>query len=79
MDYNLLKRQVQDFPFMLDQAITQAKQEVSECSVTTLTLPTRARCFILVIIVKEDVQTGSDLSFHSFIRALNQFFSSWFI
>lgn len=30
MDYNLLKRQVQDFPFMLDQAITQAKQEVSE-------------------------------------------------
>lgn len=30
LDYNLLKRQVQDFPFMLDQAITQAKQEVSE-------------------------------------------------
>lgn len=29
-DYNCLKRQVQDFPFMLDKAITEAKQEVSE-------------------------------------------------
>lgn len=29
-DYNSLKRQVQDFPFMLDKAITEAKQEVSE-------------------------------------------------
>ncbi|XP_039652106.1 kinesin-like protein KIFC3 [Perca fluviatilis] len=28
-DYNSLKRQVQDFPFMLDKAITEAKQEVS--------------------------------------------------
>jgi len=28
-DYNCLKRQVQDFPFMLDKAITEAKQEVS--------------------------------------------------
>lgn len=48
MDYNLLKRQVQDFPFMLDQAITQAKQEVrgriqeaapDSTSTTTKTLP----------------------------------------
>ncbi|TNM90554.1 hypothetical protein fugu_002843 [Takifugu bimaculatus] len=30
LDYNLLKRQVQDFPFMLDQAITQAKQEICQ-------------------------------------------------
>lgn len=30
MDYNSLKRQVQDFPFMLDKAIAEAKQEVSE-------------------------------------------------
>lgn len=29
-DYNCLKRQVQEFPFMLDKAITEAKQEVSE-------------------------------------------------
>lgn len=29
-DYNCLKRQVQAFPFMLDKAITEAKQEVSE-------------------------------------------------
>lgn len=29
-DYNCLKRQVQDFPFMLDKAITEAKQEVCE-------------------------------------------------
>uniref|UniRef100_A0A3P9L0E1 Kinesin-like protein n=1 Tax=Oryzias latipes TaxID=8090 RepID=A0A3P9L0E1_ORYLA len=27
-DYNCLKRQVQDFPFMLDRAIAEAKQEV---------------------------------------------------
>lgn len=27
-DYNCLKRQVQDFPFMLDKAIAEAKQEV---------------------------------------------------
>lgn len=29
-DYNCLKRQVQDFPFMLDKAISEAKQEVRE-------------------------------------------------
>lgn len=29
-DYNCLKKQVQDFPFMLEKAITEAKQEVSE-------------------------------------------------
>lgn len=29
-DYKCLKRQVQDFPFMLDKAIAEAKQEVSE-------------------------------------------------
>ena len=28
-DYNLLKRQVQDFPVMLDKAIGDAKREVS--------------------------------------------------
>ncbi len=28
-DYNCLKRQVQDFPYMLEKAITEAKQEVS--------------------------------------------------
>ena len=28
-DYNLLKRQVQEFPYMLDKAIVEAKQEVS--------------------------------------------------
>nr|XP_029494561.1 kinesin-like protein KIFC3 isoform X2 [Oncorhynchus nerka] len=27
-DYNCLKRQVQDFPFMLEKAITEAKQEI---------------------------------------------------
>lgn len=27
-DYNCLKRQVQEFPFMLDKAINEAKQEV---------------------------------------------------
>lgn len=27
-DYNCLKRQVQDFPFMLEKAIAEAKQEV---------------------------------------------------
>lgn len=27
-DYNCLKRQVQDFPFMLEKAISEAKQEV---------------------------------------------------
>ncbi|KAM7424777.1 hypothetical protein PAMA_000910 [Pampus argenteus] len=31
-DYNCLKRQVQEFPFMLDKAITEAKQErLAEC------------------------------------------------
>ncbi|XP_030270394.1 kinesin-like protein KIFC3 isoform X3 [Sparus aurata] len=29
-DYNCLKRQVQDFPFMLDKAITEAKQEICQ-------------------------------------------------
>ncbi|XP_023809537.1 kinesin-like protein KIFC3 isoform X5 [Oryzias latipes] len=29
-DYNCLKRQVQDFPFMLDRAITEAKQEICQ-------------------------------------------------
>ncbi|XP_059204648.1 kinesin-like protein KIFC3 isoform X2 [Centropristis striata] len=29
-DYNSLKRQVQDFPFMLDKAITEAKQEICQ-------------------------------------------------
>ncbi|KAF0042676.1 hypothetical protein F2P81_004013 [Scophthalmus maximus] len=29
-DYNCLKRQVQEFPFMLDKAIGEAKQEVSD-------------------------------------------------
>lgn len=29
-DYKCLKSQVQDFPFLLDKAITEAKQEVSE-------------------------------------------------
>ncbi|KAM9861049.1 kinesin-like protein KIFC3 isoform 2-T2 [Aulostomus maculatus] len=29
-DYNLLKRQVQDFPFMLEKAITEAKQEICQ-------------------------------------------------
>lgn len=29
-DYKCLKRQVQDFPFLLDKAIAEAKQEVSE-------------------------------------------------
>lgn len=32
-DYNCLKRQVQDFPFMLDKAITEAKQEVSHMTI----------------------------------------------
>uniref|UniRef100_A0A673Y6H5 Kinesin-like protein n=1 Tax=Salmo trutta TaxID=8032 RepID=A0A673Y6H5_SALTR len=29
-DYNCLKRQVQDFPFMLEKAITEAKQEICQ-------------------------------------------------
>ncbi|XP_069386136.1 kinesin-like protein KIFC3 isoform X6 [Paralichthys olivaceus] len=29
-DYNCLKRQVQEFPFMLDKAITEAKQEICQ-------------------------------------------------
>ncbi|XP_071402957.1 kinesin-like protein KIFC3, partial [Centroberyx affinis] len=29
-DYNCLKRQVQDFPFMLDKAIAEAKQEICQ-------------------------------------------------
>ncbi|KAM7015346.1 kinesin-like protein KIFC3 isoform 5-T5 [Tautogolabrus adspersus] len=29
-DYNCLKRQVQDFPFMLDKAITEAKREICQ-------------------------------------------------
>ncbi|XP_051794746.1 kinesin-like protein KIFC3 isoform X3 [Acanthochromis polyacanthus] len=29
-DYNCLKRQVQDFPFMLDKAISEAKQEICQ-------------------------------------------------
>uniref|UniRef100_A0A8C8GFA7 Kinesin-like protein n=1 Tax=Oncorhynchus tshawytscha TaxID=74940 RepID=A0A8C8GFA7_ONCTS len=29
-DYNCLKRQVQDFPFMLDKAMTEAKQEICQ-------------------------------------------------
>lgn len=29
-DYNCVKKQVQDFPFMLDKAISEAKQEVRE-------------------------------------------------
>ena len=29
-DYNCLKRQVQEFPFMLEKAISEAKQEVRE-------------------------------------------------
>uniref|UniRef100_A0A8C7XWM2 Kinesin-like protein KIFC3 n=1 Tax=Oryzias sinensis TaxID=183150 RepID=A0A8C7XWM2_9TELE len=29
-DYNCLKRQVQDFPFMLDRAINEAKQEICQ-------------------------------------------------
>uniref|UniRef100_A0A3P9MCH2 Kinesin-like protein n=1 Tax=Oryzias latipes TaxID=8090 RepID=A0A3P9MCH2_ORYLA len=29
-DYNCLKRQVQDFPFMLDRAIAEAKQEICQ-------------------------------------------------
>lgn len=29
-DYNSLKKQVQEFPFMLETAITEAKQEVRE-------------------------------------------------
>ncbi|XP_061592052.1 kinesin-like protein KIFC3 isoform X2 [Cololabis saira] len=30
LDYNCLKRQVQDFPFMLDKAISEAKQEICQ-------------------------------------------------
>ncbi|KAI3377441.1 hypothetical protein L3Q82_008420, partial [Scortum barcoo] len=30
LSYNCLKRQVQDFPFMLDKAITEAKQEICQ-------------------------------------------------
>lgn len=37
-DYNCLKRQVQDFPFMLDKAITEAKQEVSQSPAVMVTL-----------------------------------------
>lgn len=29
-DYNCVKKQVQDFPFMLDKAISEAKQEVGD-------------------------------------------------
>lgn len=48
-DYNCLKKQVQDFPFMLEKAITEAKQEVSERSLRLLLLlllcPPPSFCF----------------------------------
>lgn len=51
MDYNSLKRQVQDFPFMLDKAITEAKQEVSEHAQNIFSddLRSVSRCCRLII------------------------------
>ncbi|KAE8297822.1 Kinesin-like protein KIFC3 [Larimichthys crocea] len=68
-DYNCLKRQVQDFPFMLDKAISEAKQEICQVISELVRLKGNIRVFCRVRPVSQEEQDSADakamLSFDS--------------